>query len=144
MCTRRPEIDAVVYSLGGLHPAQLLSELDLGLIAAHPQILYGYSGATSLLAAITALTGLITFYGPALLPCRAVAELLRSRRQTLCPGAVGAAFGIPGAPGPGRAARPPEDSPGAGSEIRPAGGCLCDPMASEERRKPTLPQANGS
>jgi muramoyltetrapeptide carboxypeptidase len=63
-----PEIDAVVYSLGGLHSAQLLSELDFDLIAAHPKILCGYSDATSLLAAVTARTGLVTFYGPALIP----------------------------------------------------------------------------
>ncbi|GAA2106888.1 LD-carboxypeptidase [Kitasatospora saccharophila] len=63
-----PTIHAVLYSLGGLHSAQVLDGLDMEVIATNPKILCGYSDATSLLSAVHEHTGLITFYGPALIP----------------------------------------------------------------------------
>ncbi|MFF2039449.1 LD-carboxypeptidase [Kitasatospora sp. NPDC058170] len=63
-----PTVHAVLYSIGGLHSAQLLSGLDMELIAANPKVFCGYSDATSLLSAVHTATGLVTFYGPALIP----------------------------------------------------------------------------
>jgi muramoyltetrapeptide carboxypeptidase len=63
-----PGVHAVLYSIGGLHSAQLLAGLDMELIAANPKVFCGYSDATSLLNAVHAATGLVTFYGPALIP----------------------------------------------------------------------------
>ncbi|MFF3672957.1 LD-carboxypeptidase [Streptomyces sp. NPDC002120] len=63
-----PTVHGVLYSIGGLHSAQLLSGLDMGLIAANPKVFCGYSDATSLLSAVQQATGLVTFYGPALIP----------------------------------------------------------------------------
>lgn len=63
-----PAVDAVIYAIGGRHSAQLLSALDFGLIADNPKVLCGYSDATTLLSAVHQQTGLVTFYGPALIP----------------------------------------------------------------------------
>lgn len=63
-----PEIRAVLCTIGGDHSAQLLPRLDLDLIAAHPKVFCGYSDITSLHLAIHAHTGLVTFYGPAVIP----------------------------------------------------------------------------
>lgn len=63
-----PTVGAVLYSMGGNHSAQLLQGLDFDLIAAHPKVFCGYSDATTLLTAVSETTGLVTFYGPALIP----------------------------------------------------------------------------
>ncbi|MGO8600877.1 S66 peptidase family protein [Rhizobium ruizarguesonis] len=63
-----PSIDAVLCAIGGDHSAQMLPSIDMGVIAASPKPLCGYSDATVLLHAIHHETGLICFYGPALLP----------------------------------------------------------------------------
>ncbi|MDB5656515.1 MAG: MccF-like protein, partial [Tardiphaga sp.] len=63
-----PGIDAVLCAIGGTHAAQLLPFLDMGQIAANPKPLCGYSDVTVLLQAIHRDTGLVCFYGPALLP----------------------------------------------------------------------------
>ncbi|MDI5961598.1 S66 family peptidase [Streptantibioticus silvisoli] len=63
-----PGVAAVLPTIGGNHSAQLLAGLDMELIAAHPKVLCGYSDITSLLNGIHVATGLVTFYGPALLP----------------------------------------------------------------------------
>ncbi|WP_326817327.1 LD-carboxypeptidase [Streptomyces sp. NBC_01762] len=61
------EVRAVMCAIGGSLSAQLLPELDYGLIAAHPKIFVGYSDMTSLHTAIRAETGLVTFYGPSVM-----------------------------------------------------------------------------
>lgn len=63
-----PAVDLVLSAIGGNHSAQLLEGLDLDLIRANPKAFCGYSDTTTLLQAIHAGTGLVTFYGPALLP----------------------------------------------------------------------------
>lgn len=60
-------IKAVICTIGGNHSAQLLASLDYELIAANPKIVCGYSDVTSLLHAVYRETGLVTFYGPAVL-----------------------------------------------------------------------------
>ncbi|HEU5268512.1 MAG TPA: S66 peptidase family protein [Jatrophihabitans sp.] len=63
-----PEVAAVLIAIGGDHSAQLLEELDFELIRANPKVFCGYSDSTVLLHAVHAATGLVTCYGPALLP----------------------------------------------------------------------------
>jgi len=49
---------------GGWGCARLLDKIDYNLIKVNPKVLIGFSDITSLLIAITAKTGLITFHGP--------------------------------------------------------------------------------
>lgn len=63
-----PSISAVLSIIGGDHCAQMINDLDFGLIKANPKVFCGYSDTTSLLHAIHTMTGLVTFYGPALMP----------------------------------------------------------------------------
>ena len=60
-------IAGILCAIGGDHAAQLLPLLDWSTIAAHPKVFCGYSDATVLHHAIYAVTGLTTFYGPAVL-----------------------------------------------------------------------------
>lgn len=57
-------VDAILCVRGGWGSNRLLQRLDYATIAAHPKILIGYSDITSLLNAIHARTGLVTFHGP--------------------------------------------------------------------------------
>ena len=57
-------VDAVLCIRGGWGCNRILQLLDYKAIAAHPKILLGYSDITSLLTAIYAKTGLVTFHGP--------------------------------------------------------------------------------
>ncbi|MBH1937792.1 LD-carboxypeptidase [Streptomyces sp. AV19] len=63
-----PGIRGIVTTIGGNHTAQLLPHLDLDTIAANPTVLCGYSDTTVLHHALRQTTGLVTFYGPALIP----------------------------------------------------------------------------
>jgi muramoyltetrapeptide carboxypeptidase len=57
-------VDAILCVRGGWGCNRILPLLDYKAIAAHPKIILGYSDITSLLTAIHARTGLITFHGP--------------------------------------------------------------------------------
>jgi muramoyltetrapeptide carboxypeptidase len=59
-----PAIDAILCVRGGWGSNRILHLLDYKMIAAHPKIILGYSDITSLLTAINAKTGLVTFHGP--------------------------------------------------------------------------------
>ncbi len=61
---RDPEVDAVVALRGGWGCQRLLPLLDYDEIAAHPKPIVGYSDVTSLLLAVYARTGIVTFHGP--------------------------------------------------------------------------------
>ncbi len=61
-------INGVLSVIGGDHSAQLLGRLDFDLIGSNAKVFCGYSDTTSLLHAIHAKTGMVTFYGPALVP----------------------------------------------------------------------------
>lgn len=63
-----PAVRAVVCAIGGDHSAQVLPLLDMDAIAANPKVFCGYSDITSLHHGIHRATGLVTFYGPALIP----------------------------------------------------------------------------
>jgi muramoyltetrapeptide carboxypeptidase len=64
---RDPDVRAIVCAIGGYDSHQLLEELDFDLVASNAKVLSGYSDVTALLTAIHAVTGLVTFMGPALL-----------------------------------------------------------------------------
>jgi len=59
-----PEVDAVFTLRGGWGCNRILDLLDYESIAKHPKIIMGYSDITSLLLALNAKTGLVTFHGP--------------------------------------------------------------------------------
>jgi muramoyltetrapeptide carboxypeptidase len=59
-----PAVDAILAVRGGWGCNRILPLLDYASIARHPKILAGYSDITSLLVAIHAKTGLVTFHGP--------------------------------------------------------------------------------
>ena len=63
-----PSVRAVLSVIGGDHSAQMLPGLDFHLVAMNPKVFCGYSDTTSLLHAVHQVTGLVTFYGPALVP----------------------------------------------------------------------------
>ncbi|MEV5985972.1 S66 peptidase family protein [Streptomyces sp. NPDC052051] len=63
-----PAIDGIVTTIGGNHSAQLLPYLDWETIAANPKVFCGYSDTTVLHHAIHRMTGMVTFYGPAVIP----------------------------------------------------------------------------
>lgn len=63
-----PEVRCVMSTIGGDNSNSLLPFLDYDAIIADPKIIIGYSDTTALLNGIYAKTGLITFYGPALVP----------------------------------------------------------------------------
>lgn len=58
------EVTAILTLRGGWGCNRLLDLLDYSLIAKNPKILMGYSDITSLLLALNAKTGLVTFHGP--------------------------------------------------------------------------------
>lgn len=59
-----PEVNAVFTLRGGWGCNRILGLLDYESIAKHPKIIMGYSDITSLLLALNAKTGLVTFHGP--------------------------------------------------------------------------------
>lgn len=59
-----PEIKAIIALRGGWGSNRILNLLNYKLIKKNPKIIMGYSDITSLLLAINAKTGLITFHGP--------------------------------------------------------------------------------
>ncbi|WP_414170931.1 S66 peptidase family protein (plasmid) [Streptoverticillium reticulum] len=61
-------VHGIITTIGGNHTAQLLPHLDWDTITANPKVLCGYSDTTVLHHAIHQTTGLVTFYGPALIP----------------------------------------------------------------------------
>jgi muramoyltetrapeptide carboxypeptidase LdcA involved in peptidoglycan recycling len=63
-----PEVDVVLAAIGGDHAVELLPHLDYQLIRANPKLFQGYSDMTVLHWALLKRSGLVTFYGPALLP----------------------------------------------------------------------------
>jgi muramoyltetrapeptide carboxypeptidase len=61
---RDPGVDAILAVRGGWGCNRILPLLDYDAIRANPKILVGYSDITSLLVALYARTGLVTFHGP--------------------------------------------------------------------------------
>ena len=61
---KRKDIHGIMSFWGGMNTHEILEYLDYDLIKKHPKVLIGYSDTTTLLSAIQAKTGLITFNGP--------------------------------------------------------------------------------
>ena len=57
-------IDGIVCARGGWGCSRILPYLDYEMIAQNPKVIIGYSDVTSLLLALYAKTGLVTFHGP--------------------------------------------------------------------------------
>ncbi|WP_042649147.1 LD-carboxypeptidase, partial [Aeromonas media] len=66
---RDPEVRAIMSVIGGSNSNALLPYLDYEALKRDPKIIIGYSDVTALLLGIHARTGLVTFYGPALVQC---------------------------------------------------------------------------
>ncbi len=63
---RNPDVRCIMSTIGGSNSNALLPYLDYDALIADPKIIIGYSDATSILLGIHQKTGLVTFYGPAL------------------------------------------------------------------------------
>ena len=63
---RDPEVRCILSMIGGMNSNSLLPYLDYEAIKKDPKIFVGYSDVTALLLGIYAKTGLVTYYGPAL------------------------------------------------------------------------------
>lgn len=63
-----PGVNMILTTIGGYTSNGVLRYLDWGLVRRHPKIVMGYSDTTSLLTGLHTAGGLVTFYGPALLP----------------------------------------------------------------------------
>ncbi|QHS24082.1 LD-carboxypeptidase [Virgibacillus sp. MSP4-1] len=62
------DIKAIISTIGGTNSNSLLPYIDYEYLKDHPKIIMGYSDVTALLLGIYAKTGLVTFYGPAIVP----------------------------------------------------------------------------
>lgn len=62
------EVDAIVSSIGGHSTHQLLEYLPFDRFRARPKPFIGYSDTTTLQLALYSQAGLVSFYGPALMP----------------------------------------------------------------------------
>lgn len=80
---RDPNVRCVMSTIGGMNSNALLPYIDYEAIKADPKIIIGYSDTTALLLGIYAKTGLITFYGPAL-----VASFGEFLRWSITPGSL--------------------------------------------------------
>ncbi|MCX7131387.1 S66 peptidase family protein [Aeromonas sp.] len=63
---RDPHVRCIMSVIGGSNSNSLLPYLDYEALRRDPKIIIGYSDVTALLLGIYAKTGLVTFYGPAL------------------------------------------------------------------------------
>ena len=63
---RNPKVRCIMSTIGGSNSNALLPYLDYEALIADPKVIIGYSDATSILLAIHQKTGLVPFYGPAL------------------------------------------------------------------------------
>lgn len=63
---RDPAVRCIMSVIGGNNSNSLLPYLDFDALKRDPKIVIGYSDVTALLLGIHARTGLVTFYGPAL------------------------------------------------------------------------------
>jgi muramoyltetrapeptide carboxypeptidase LdcA involved in peptidoglycan recycling len=63
---RDPEVKCIMSTIGGMNSNSLLPYIDYAQLVKTPKIIIGYSDVTAILLGIYAKTGLITYYGPAL------------------------------------------------------------------------------
>lgn len=63
---RNPEIKCIMSTIGGMNSNSILPYIDYEALKKNPKIIIGYSDVTAILLAIYAQTGIIPYYGPAL------------------------------------------------------------------------------
>ena len=63
---RNPEVKCIMSTVGGMNSNSLLPYIDYAELVKNPKIIIGYSDMTAILLGIYAKTGLVTYYGPAL------------------------------------------------------------------------------
>jgi len=63
---RDPKVRCIMSTIGGSNSNALLPYLDYEALIVDPKVIVGYSDATAVLLAIHQKTGLVPFYGPAL------------------------------------------------------------------------------
>jgi len=63
---RNTEIKCIMSTIGGMNLNSILPYIDYEALKSNPKIIIGYSDVTAILLAIFAQTGIITYYGPAL------------------------------------------------------------------------------
>jgi len=63
---RNPDVRCIMSTIGGSNSNALLPYLDYDALKDDPKIIIGFSDVTSILLGIHEMTGLIPFYGPAL------------------------------------------------------------------------------
>lgn len=61
-------ITAIFCANGGFNSAEILPFLSPALLQGRPKVLVGYSDATALLLGVQALSGWVTYHGPAVMP----------------------------------------------------------------------------
>ncbi len=61
-----PNVKCIISSIGGMNSNSLLPYIDYAQLKKTPKIIIGYSDVTALLLGIYARTGLVTYYGPAI------------------------------------------------------------------------------
>ncbi len=92
---RDPEVRCIISAIGGWNSNSLLPYLDYDAVVRDPKIVVGYSDFSAVLLGMTAKTGLVTFYGPAVVPSfgeypRPLEFTVSEFRHILCEGRVGA------------------------------------------------------
>lgn len=88
---RNPEVRCIMSTIGGMNSNSLLPYIDYESLSKDPKIIIGYSDVTALLLGIYTQTGLVTFYGPALVASFGefpplVDETFSSFKEILCQG----------------------------------------------------------
>ena len=63
-----PDVDAIVSTIGGTCLHQLLPHLPFELFRRKPKAFIGYSDTTTLHLCLFSMSGLVSFYGPAIMP----------------------------------------------------------------------------
>ncbi|GMQ63563.1 S66 family peptidase [Vallitalea maricola] len=63
---RNPEVRCIMSTIGGMNSNSIIPYIDYDAFRKDPKIIIGYSDVTAILFAIYAITGITTFYGPAL------------------------------------------------------------------------------
>ena len=63
---RNPKVKCIMSTIGGMNSNSILPYIDYEAFKRDPKIIIGYSDVTAILLAIYAQTGIVTYYGPAL------------------------------------------------------------------------------
>lgn len=63
---RNPEVRCIMSTIGGMNSNSILPYIDYEAFKKDPKVIVGYSDVTAILFAIYSMTGITTFYGPAL------------------------------------------------------------------------------